>query len=215
MLMQQGRALVDEGHVETGIEKYQQALKIAPTNPTVHNLMGLAELKRNDPTAALQCFNRALVLAPSYSDARNNRAAAYLAMGQSSQAEADFLHVLSDRMYANRPGVYFNLGSLYFSQGNLAAAEENLRKAAVPSGPVEAYLMLGRVEDRLGNAEEAEATWRAAMVRAPERPEFPLALADLLAKQGKREEARELLERILTLAPSSPEAREARARLGR
>jgi len=215
LLMQQGQALVAQGRVAEGVAKYLAALQLQPTNPTVHNLLGRAELERGNATAALAAFNRALQLAPSYSDARNNRGAAYVALGQFAAAESDFLTVLADQYYANRPGVHFNLGSLYNARGNLAAAEENLRRAAIPAGPVEAFVLLGSVEERLGKLDLAESAYRDAMLRAPERVDVAMSLAALLDRSGRRDEARALYERVVSIAPGSPEAAEATRRLGR
>ena len=212
-LMQQGQALVAEGKAADGLERYRLALKLQPKNPTIHNLIGVAELRLGRAAKAVESFNQALTLAPQYSDARNNRGAAYIQLGQFALAEADFLAVLSDSVHANRTGVYFNLGSLYFSRGNLSAAEENLRRAAVVSGPIEAFLMLGQVEESMGKPELAETAYREGIVKAPERADIALALGKLLEASGRKEEARELYLRIVSLAPDSPEARQARSRL--
>jgi tetratricopeptide (TPR) repeat protein len=213
-LMQQGQALLAEGRPEAALAKYGAAIKLQPNNPTAHNLYGLALLQLNKPSTAIETFNRALTLAPTYSDARNNRGVAYMQLGQASMAESDFLVVLGDRTYANRTGVFFNLGALYLGRGNLTAAEENLRRAAVPAGPLEAYIALARVEQRLGKLEPAEAALRDAMARAPERPDIPLELGQLLDSVGRHDEAREMYRRVTSLAPESTEAAEARKKLG-
>lgn len=215
LLMQQGQALVDQGQYPQGIAKIQEAVKLQPDNPTVHNQLGRAELAAGEATKALGEFNKALDLAPSYSDARNNRGSAYVYLGQYSLAEQDFLTVLGDTTFPNRAGVYFNLGSLYYGRGNLAAAEENLRKAATAAGPVEAYVLLGKVETQLGHEELAEKAYREAMRRAPERPDVPLALAVMLEKQGRGNEAQKLFEQVISLAPGSKAAQEARTHLRR
>ena len=212
-LMQQGQALVAEGRTEEGLERYRTALAIQPKNPTIHNLIGVAELQERNAAKAMESFNRALALAPQYADALNNRGAAYVQLGQLAMAEADFLAVLSDTSYANRASVYFNLGSLYLSRGNLSAAEEDLRRAAVPSGPIEASFLLGQVEERLVKPELAEAAYRSAMERAPERPDIALALGMLLQSLGRKDEARDVFRRVVSLAPDSPEAKQARAHL--
>jgi type IV pilus assembly protein PilF len=213
LLMQQGRALVSEGKIAEGMEKYKAAEKLQPDNPTVHNLIGMAELQRGNAAKALESFNRALTLAPKYSDALNNRGAAYMQLGQLSMAESDFLSVAADNTYANHSGVLYNLGSLYLIRGNLAAAEENLRRSTKEAGPVEAFLLLGQVEERLGKGALAEEAYRDAMSRAPERPDVMLALAKLVEGQGRNAEARELYLKIIAEAPKSPEAQQARARL--
>ncbi len=215
ILMQQGQILVSEGKLQAGMDKYQAAMKLQPQNPTVYNLMGLAQLQRGDPAQAVTLFGRALELAPSYSDARNNRGVAYEKLGQTALAEGDFLTVLADREYENLTGVYFNLGSLYLAKGNFAGAEDNLRKAATAAGPVEAFVLLGDVEDKLGKPDRAESALRDAMTRAPERPDVMLALAEFLDRHGRTGEARALYQRILTLAPNSAEATQAKARVGR
>jgi tetratricopeptide (TPR) repeat protein len=215
LLMEQGLALVGQNKIADGLKKYDQALALQPKNPVVHNLIGVAELRAGETAKALDEFNRALALAPTYSDARNNRGTTYVRLGQYAMAETDFFTVLGDLTYANRAGVYFNLGSLYFGLGNLAAAEENLRRAAVPSGPVDAYFMLGQVEEKLAKPALAESAYRDAFSRAPERADIALALARLLESQGRSDEAREVYRKIIELAPNSPEAAEVRNKLGR
>ena len=214
-LMQQGQMLVAEGRVNEGMAKYQAVLQMQPKNPTIYNLIGQAELYRGGWAKALDSFNRALTLAPTYSDARNNRGVAYVRLGQFAMAESDYLTVLADTTYANRAGVYLNLGSLYLGRGNLAGAEENLRRAAVASGPVDAYFLLGQVEEKMQRPAAAESAYREATTRAPERPDIALALAHLLESQGRADEAHKLYLRILELAPNSPEAAQARSKVGR
>lgn len=214
-LMQQGQALLTENRPDAAVERFEAARSLQPTNPTVHNVLGVAELRRHNPQAALDSFNRALSLAPSYSDARNNRGAAYSQLKQFSMAESDFLAVLSDPTYSNRAGVLFNLGSLYMSRGNLTAAEENLRRATASGGPVDAFLLLAQVEEKLGRLELAEKAYLEACGRAPERADVGMGLARLYEGQGRHKEAAELYRKILAQSPGSPEAQEIRALQGR
>lgn len=211
-LMQRGQTLLAEGRVDAAIEHFQAARTLQPGNPTVHNVLGVAELQRRNAQAAIASFNQALELAPTYSDARNNRGAAYLQLGQLAMAEADFLAVLTDATYANRAGVLFNLGSLYLRKGNLTAAEENFRRATASGGPLDAYLALASVEEKLGNLELAEKAYLEAMARAPERADVGMALARLYESQGRTKEAEEQYARILSFSPDSPEAQQIRAR---
>jgi tetratricopeptide (TPR) repeat protein len=213
-LMQQGQTLVAEGKFTEGMARFTEAQKLQPRNPTVYNVIGMAQLQQGKAADALQSFNQALALAPNYSDARNNRGAAYVQLKQYAMAEADYLAVLADDTYANRAGVCFNLGSLYLALGNLGGAEENLRRATRGNGPVEAYVLLGQVEEKLGKTELAEGAFRDAVSHAPERPDVVLELANFLNAHGRHDEARPLYHRVLELAsPGSPAAQQARARL--
>jgi len=213
VLMQQGQVLVSEGKFKEGMERYNQALNLQQDNPVLHNLIGMCLLQQGNAAKALDSFNRALQLAPKYSDARNNRGAAYVQLGQYSMAESDFLSVLADNTYANRSGVLFNLGSLNYARGSLGAAEENLRRATKGSGPVEAYFLLGQVEEKLGKKTLAEAAYRDAVAMAAERTDILFALAKLLDAEGNKKEANELFRRIISVDPNSSEAGLARARL--
>jgi tetratricopeptide (TPR) repeat protein len=212
-LMQQGQMLVAEKQFAAGMAKFKEAQKLQPGNPTVYNVIGMAQLQQGNATDALQSFNQALSLAPNYADARSNRGAAYVQLKQYSMAESDFLTVLADDTYANRAGVYFNLGSLYLALGNLGGAEDNLRRSTKLAGPVEAYYLLGQVEERLGKTSLAETAYRDAVSHAPERPDIILGLANFLAGHGQKEEARTLYHRVIELAPNSPEGKQASARL--
>jgi type IV pilus assembly protein PilF len=215
MLMQQGQTLVAEGKVPEGLERYRAAIKLQPQNPTAHNLIGIALLQLHQPAKAVESFNSALKLAPMYSDARSNRGAAYVQLGQFAMAESDFLAVLADTTHAARAGVYFNLGSLYAGRGNLSAAEENLRKATIGSAPVDAFVLLAQVEERLAKPAAAELAFREATKRAPERADVALGLARVLESEGRAEEARDWYRKVIALAPESTEANQARLRLGR
>lgn len=213
LLMQQAQALVREGRIEDGRARLQAALALQPNNPTIYNQLGLAEMVDGQAARAIEYFTRALQLAPAFSDARNNRGTAYMQLGQYALAEADLLQALGDRYYPNRAGVYFNLGSLNFLRGSLVAAEENLRRATNSTGPLEAYLLLGEVEEQLGKFELAESVLRDGVARAPERADVLLALASFLERRGRTSEARAYFERVVSLAPGSAEAEQARLRL--
>ena len=121
---------------------------------------------------------------------------------------------LTDNLYANRAGVYFNLGALYLARGNLSAAEENLRRAATPAGPTEAFVLLGQVQQRLERPDLAESSFRAAMDKAPERADVIMLLAAHLESRGRKDEARSLYRKVIEVSTGSPEAADARARLG-
>ncbi len=213
-LMRQGSLALQQGRYDTALELFEEARRLQPDNATVYNMIGLCHLNSGRLDKALEAFGRALELIPSFSDARNNRGLTYLALKQYRKAEVDFLGVLADTTYPHRWQVYYNLGMTYLGQGDLAAAEENLRKAAFAPRPVyEAYLRLAQIAERRSDLEGAEALLRQAVVDFPERVEGHLELGRVLRLEGKAEEARAELEKVLEMAPGSELAERARSLL--
>jgi len=213
-LMRQGAVLVQQEQYQQAIEKFKEADRVAPGNATVHNMIGLCNLRLGQYDKALSSFATALDLAPSFTDARNNRGTTYLALGQLRLAEVDFVAVLSDSTYAHRYQVYYNLGMTYFQQGQLGAAEENLRKAVTAPFPVfEAYVELAEVVREQGRDLEAVELLEEADLNFPDRPEAAFALGKLLMELGRTAEARPHLEQVISKDPGSERARQAAALL--
>jgi Tfp pilus assembly protein PilF len=199
---------------DEALAKFEQANQIAPGNPTVHNMIGIANLRLAKFDEALTSFNMALDLNPSFTDARNNRGSTYLALGQLRLAEVDFLAVLGDSTYPHRYQVFFNLGMAYRQQGRLGAAEENFRRAVTAPFPVfQAFIQLAQVYLDQGRPEEAVSLLEDATLRFPERPEVSFELGRTLMSLGRTREAQPYLEEVIAKEPGSDRARMAAAML--
>jgi len=210
-LMRQGSVLLQQGRFEDALKRFQEADAHSPGNATVHNMIGLCYLNMKQYDEALQAFDRALDLIPSFTDARNNRGATYLALGEYQLAEVDFIAVLADTTYPHRWEVYYNLGMSYFQRHQLGAAEENFRRAAFAPTPVfEAYLRLADIAQERGNLSSAVDLLEEAKLKFPDRIEAPLALGRLLMLAGRTEEARTQLQLVIDSDPGSTLADEAR-----
>lgn len=210
-LMRQGSVLLQQGRYEDALERFQEADRHAPGNATVHNMIGLCYLNMQRHDEAIAAFDAALDLIPSFTDARNNRGATHLAMGQYALAEVDFVAVLADTTYPHRWEAYYNLGMAYFRRGQRAAAEENFRRAAFAPTPVfEAFLRLADIAQERGEIESAIDYLEEAKLKFPERIEAPLRLGRLLDQIGRRAEARGYLEQVISADPGSAYAAEAR-----
>jgi Flp pilus assembly protein TadD len=214
-IMRQGSVMMQQGRYEAAIEAFERADKISPNNATVHNMLGLCSLKMRALDDALASFDRALLIIPSFTDARNNRGVTYLAMGQYHLAEVDFIAVLGDSTYPHRKQVHFNLGLTYLQRGQLGAAEDSFRKAIVlPNPVVEGYIKLAAIAQRRGRMETAEDLLIEAQLNFPERLDLSFELGKLLMIMGREEDARPYLERVVADAPSSDSAKIARSLLG-
>ena len=209
-LTREGAVLLEQGRYEEALRQFQTANRLAPGNPTTHNMIGMCYLRMEQFDRALGAFGDTLKLAPSYTDARNNRGVAYMSMEQYRMAEVDFLAVLSDPTYPHRWRAYYNLGMTYMQLGEMAAAEQNIRRAVTAPTPVfEAYLRLGEIHERRGEDMVAIDLYEEASLKFPERIEATFALGKLYARQGRMDEAEPLLERVISSQPRSQMAREA------
>jgi len=213
-LMRQGSVLLQQEQYEEALSRFEQADRIAPNNPTVHNMIGICGLRMSEYDKALSAFNTALILNPSFTDARNNRGTTFLAIGQLRLAKVDFLAVLGDSTYPHRYQVYFNLGTTYLQQGHLGAAEENFRRAITAPFPVyQAFVQLAGIYLDQGREEEALDLLEDAEFRFPNRPDASFELGKTLMQLGRIEEARPYLEDVISKEPGSERARQAEALL--
>jgi Tfp pilus assembly protein PilF len=210
-LLRQGSVLLQQGRYEEALDRFLQAQQLTPDNATVHNMVGLCHMQIHQLDEAVAAFDRALNLAPSFTDARNNRGSAYLAQGKSHLAEVDFLAVLADTTYPHRWECFYNLGMAQVQQGRLGSAEESFKRAAFSPIPVyEAYLRLAEIAERQGRTDTAVDLLEEVRVKAPERMDVALALGRLLTQIDRREEARPHLDKVIASDPGSPLADEAR-----
>jgi Tfp pilus assembly protein PilF len=214
-LMRQGSVLMQQGRVEEALGQFQEADRIAPGNATTFNMIGLCEMRLGELDKALASFNTALRLVPGFTDARNNRGVTYLAMKQYHLAEVDFMAVLGDSTYPHRKQVYYNIGLSFLQRNQLGTAEENFRKAILLPSPVfDAYLRLAEIAQRRGELDLSESLLEEARLNFPDRIEISFEMGKLLMLQGRDDEARPYLERVIEDAPDSESAETARSLLG-
>lgn len=91
------------------------------------------------------------------------------------------------------------LGKLYFRYGFRDLAVETLVRAVQEGYPdADAYLMLGRLAEDAGLAEDAETFYREAVARQPNSPIPYTQLADFLMRSGRAADAVAVLDTALT-----------------
>ena len=213
-LMRQGSVLLQQRNYPEALKRFEDADRHKPGNASVHNMIGLCHLRMESFDLALIAFNRSLDFIPAFTDARNNRGATYLAMGQFHLAEVDFVSVLADSTYPHRWQVYYNLGMTYLKRGRLGAADENFRRSASAASPVfESFLRLSEIAQEQGRIKAAVEWLEEARFKFPERLEGHMELGRLLWRLGRCQEARPYLEHVVDSDPGSGLAADARAML--
>jgi tetratricopeptide (TPR) repeat protein len=129
--------------------------------PDAYNNRGSAFYKKGMSDKAIEDYDRAIALDPSYYEAYNNRGTAFLKAGLFDKAIADFDRTISINPEHAAP--YVNRGRAYFLLGKYAGAEEDFNKAiSLNKNYAVVYFNRGILYYRLGNRERAVADFRKA-----------------------------------------------------
>ena len=84
-----GYSLLEDGHPEDAIREFAQNVKAAPGDANSYDSLGEAYLVMGAPDTAIELYERALTIEPTYSTSRTGRAWAWGMLGRFDQAIAD------------------------------------------------------------------------------------------------------------------------------
>jgi arylsulfatase A-like enzyme/Flp pilus assembly protein TadD len=203
---------LQEGRNEEALPLLRGAAEAIPRSIDAWQFLGLALDRTGRPEDAYAAYQRAFelsngspLLAQPLGELalrlrRFEDAAAFLAAAVEAEPEELGVRLLHARalLFAGRPG------------DALAAARGAVELA--PESP-DAHYLVGAIHMGKRELAPAEAGLRRALELAPAHPPALSDLAVLLASQGRRDEARALLERLVAAQPENRQAREMLARL--
>jgi Flp pilus assembly protein TadD len=178
---------------------------ILPDSSDVHNILGIAMMKRGRFERAVSEFREALRLSP-------DSAAAHWQLGKAlaSRREGEALDHLrrSVELDPANHAARYDLATALFEarQDDEALKHFQVALPSLPNAPV-AYNGLGIGLVSRGKVVEGIAQFREAIRLAPSYVEAYNNLGTALAFQGKKDEAVEQFQRALTLQPDYVEAR--------
>lgn len=152
---------------------------------------------------ALECFERAVALAPDFIDARNNQGAALLSLERHADAESVFRACLT--LSPGDPRTLCNLASVLIDVGRFAEAESLCRDvlAREPSHVV-ALRFLGSAIGQQGRLVESLAPLRRALQLAPEDVVLAAAYGATLCDCGQHAAGMRQLAAAQLQAPDTP-----------
>lgn len=189
-------------------EYLQQSLRLRPNYPEAWNNLGMIAAQQGRPDKAIDDFQHSLVLRPTY-------AIALLNLGNVYRRERDFARAEDclTRALALDPAdaeINYSFGMLCAQQSQMDRASEYLHKAIAlrPDYP-EALNNLGVLFVHMQDFARAEAQFRTCIRLVPAFDQSYLNLANLYAMESNREQAKEVLEELLRIQPTNPNAREA------
>ena len=154
MSKKQADILYNHGTEELLSKNYTQAIghlmnaaKLEPTNPLIHNNLGMAYYFKNEKELALQHVRRSLELDPKNTDARVNVASLLFEQGDFIGAEKNYLAALKDLSYEKHARTYFNLALIELRKKQITKAVGYLNASTKEDNNYcPAWYQLGQIE---------------------------------------------------------------------
>jgi tetratricopeptide (TPR) repeat protein len=169
-----GVALIDQGRLQEGIERCEEALRIRPDYPETHFNLGLALAQTGKTRDAIAQYREALRLKPNHANARNNLAW-LLATSEDSTAQdhkqAIQLATQASELTAGKQPSYLDtLAAACAAADRFPEAVTYAQKAvelARSGGQAE---LAGRIESRLELYRAGRAYQESVRVTSPQNP---------------------------------------------
>lgn len=161
--------------------------RVAPKNPAVHMAVGTIFVAMGDPAHAEEAYQKAVGVDPTYVPARVE-----LVQMQVRQGKIDAALEQAKRLATDLPGsadIQLQLGRLLLMRQQFEPAVAALEKAVALGGSAEMYRLLGTAYQYVKKPDQAVGAMKKAVELAPENQEFHMTYGQLLAKDGKYDEA--------------------------
>lgn len=154
-----GTSYIQSQEYPAALTELLRAQELDPQNALVQNSLGLVYFFRERLDLSVKHLKNALLLAPTFSDARNNLSRVYIEQGKYKEAEVEANRVLNDLTYTSPEKALINLGLVKFNTKKYQEAQTQFAKAikAAPDDCI-ANTYLGRSifeQGRYGAASEA------------------------------------------------------------
>lgn len=194
--------------INVGNNASRQAISLDPADPANYIVFGdflrmLAPLKIEGVfSAAVDAYNRAILLAPNYPKTYLNLAELYFDANDNQDAREYAKKALEKK--PNYTDVFFLMSQIETAAGNSAAAVKQLQDATlIDSSNPDTYFELGLLYYQNGNYSDAVGAFRSAIALDAQYLNgwYYLALAD--QKTGNSKEANDILTALHTRFPDN------------
>lgn len=203
-----GAARLALGKDEAAIEPLSRAQGLAPRDPAILNMLGLALSRAGRHREAQPVFDRSLALAPLDYDTLVNASANAL---EANDADAGGRY--ARQALAVRPGgaeALMNLGNVAAAQGDMPRAIETYQRLiGLGIESADLFMNLGNALTSVGRTEEAIASLQHAVSLRPDHAAAHLNLGRAHHSLGETAAARRHFLRASDLSPGLSEAHSA------
>ncbi|OGZ18693.1 MAG: hypothetical protein A2175_00160 [Candidatus Nealsonbacteria bacterium RBG_13_42_11] len=166
------------GTVTWGIDSFEKAVVLEPTNPVLHTELGKLYLAAGDKEKAKNEFSKALELKPDYGDAIVQKALMSEADNNLEEAIKEMESLA--KIYPSNSEVFFQIGRLYFNNNQTDEAISYF-EAAVSLMPnhSNAHYSLGVAYQKIGETAKAIAEFEKVLELNPGNEDVRQKLEDL------------------------------------
>ncbi len=195
-----GASLYWSGKVDDAMSEYREGLRLDPKNAMGYQLLGIAWGWKGDIAKAQENFERAAQLNPNKADTHMNLGSTYGAQKNFDKALDEYRRAVE--LAPREPLYHYQLGMLYDFMGRDAKAEESYRKSLKRFDRYEdALLALAALYEKQERTEEALKHYKKAVKIKSGDFVARLRYGYLLMQQGRKDEARGVLEEAFSIAP--------------
>ena len=208
ILLAIGRIHLQAHRLDAARAALQRATALDPSQPEAWNDLGGVESAAGNQAEALRLYEKALALGPDLPYALINAGRAQEALGRATEAEALYRRALAADPQsgdaANRLGLLLAKNGRSDEARRLFEQAISIRRddASAINNLAVLYLNIGQIKDAI-------AAFRYGLEVAPDEDILYMNLARALLQMGQRDEAREVMQRLVSRKPDSTLARNA------
>jgi tetratricopeptide (TPR) repeat protein len=192
-------------HLHDSVALYEHALKVNPSNPTMHYKLGKSFKARGQRAEAADHYRQALDINPRYVKAHVNLGKVLASLDLLDEAIGHYREAL--RIQPDLAEAHGSLASALVSQGKPDEAILHCRRALqIKPDYAEAHHSLGRALRKRGRLDEAISHYLEALALKPDLAGVYYSLGLALESKGSADEAVYYYRRALGIKPDYAEA---------
>ena len=200
------------GLYSQALEKLQRAQKENPENPEVLRYMGQVYQLKGEPDKAIEAYKRFLRISPYSIEVLNRLGELYIEEKQYPLALKLYSSLL--QRHPGHPQLVAKVVSILVTMDKKEEALKILEKALRINRNERLLFMKGILLEDMGKKEEALKVFQGVIKDGkPHAPSFYIQAAGILAEEGKKEKALDILRKGIALKPDAAELYRALATL--
>ncbi len=192
----------ESGNKDKAILNYEKLLKINPKQEKVWYNLSILYSGKKDNEKAIKALEEAIAVNPSYGKAHQRLGVLQTNFGDSSVADNHFKNASSNGYTKN---VDYSAARSLYKQKKYEEALTKIKKAIKASPSADAYYLLGIIQEKLGNEEEAIEAYDEAIAKNGDLKDAHLNAGIIHYNKEDFEASSGYFEKVAQLDPSDTE----------